>query len=111
MLHFQSNNKRLLEVYAADAHNPLYLEQLKLLKQDEPGLQDRDLVVTSYVKDAGNAARFKQKHITGDFSIILIGKDGGEKFRSTTPVNTKKLYSIIDVMPMRKEEMKAKSGK
>ncbi len=37
---------------------------------------------------------------------ILIGKDGGEKLRSGTPMNTGKIFGTIDAMPMRKGEMK-----
>lgn len=45
------------------------------------------------------------------FTIVLIGKDGGEKFRSVEPVPADKLFSVIDSMPMRKQEMKAAARK
>jgi hypothetical protein len=35
-----------------------------------------------------------------------VGKDGGEKLRSDTVVSPEQLFSIIDAMPMRKDEMK-----
>ena len=41
-----------------------------------------------------------------DFTVILIGKDGGEKFRSHTPVTIEQLNHVIDAMPMRQQEMR-----
>ena len=42
----------------------------------------------------------------GDFLVILLGKDGGEKIRSNKPVTLEMLTEIIDAMPMRQDEMK-----
>jgi hypothetical protein len=42
------------------------------------------------------------------FVLILIGKDGEEKFRSSTPVTIERINHIIDAMPMRQDEMKRK---
>ena len=42
----------------------------------------------------------------GDFLVILLGKDGGEKMRSNKPVTLETLIEIIDAMPMRQDEMK-----
>ena len=43
----------------------------------------------------------------GSFEIILIGKDGGIKFRDNSPVQSSDLYKIIDRMPMRQAEMRS----
>lgn len=40
----------------------------------------------------------------GQFVVILLGKDGGEKLRSSSPISWKKLRSTIDAMPMRQSE-------
>jgi len=40
------------------------------------------------------------------FTVILVGKDGGEKFRSNSPVTIEKLDALIDAMPMRQQEMR-----
>ena len=37
--------------------------------------------------------------------VLLIGKDGGVKLRSTEPVSTDELFALIDSMPMRRREM------
>lgn len=43
---------------------------------------------------------------TGEFSIVLIGKDGGEKLRRNSLLTTRELFSMVDVMPMRRAEMR-----
>ncbi|WP_421981113.1 DUF4174 domain-containing protein [Roseibium sp.] len=44
------------------------------------------------------------------FEVFLLGKDTGVKLRSTTPVTGDDLFSLIDTMPMRRQEMTAGSG-
>ena len=39
------------------------------------------------------------------FTVILIGKDGGEKLRSNKPISFTQLQQTIDAMPMRRQEM------
>jgi hypothetical protein len=41
-----------------------------------------------------------------NFYAILIGKDGSEKLRSASAIDTEKLFGTIDAMPMRRQEMK-----
>lgn len=40
------------------------------------------------------------------FAVVLIGKDGGAKYRSTDPITPDQLFGIIDAMPMRQREMR-----
>ena len=44
--------------------------------------------------------------VAGGFTVILIGKNGGEKKRFLEPVQPAALFDIIDQMPMRRREMK-----
>ena len=103
-----SKNKRVVALYTHDTNNPAYLQQLRLLAADEPGLNERDLIVQKFIYNETTAHRFRAKIINSDFTFILIGKDGGEKYRSTTVVPLKQLYALIDAMPMRVEEMRGK---
>ena len=64
-----------------------------------PGLPEQEQILTRRRFDIAP---------TG-FSALLIGKDGGEKFRSSQPVTLQKLNEIIDGMPMRQQEMHARS--
>ncbi|GGD86509.1 hypothetical protein GCM10011390_01410 [Aureimonas endophytica] len=40
------------------------------------------------------------------FTVLLIGKDGGVKRRSGSPIAAEALFSTIDAMPMRRQEMR-----
>ena len=84
-------------------------KQLEILNSDPKGLAERDLKISVkiYAKDKGITHQ-KFKIAKNQFTFILIGKDGGEKYRSISIVTKQKLYSIIDAMPMRRYEMKNK---
>ena len=110
--------KRILLVFASDIKNLEGTAQLKLLKQTEQDLTDRDLVLITV---RGNKI---ESNIPGDitandlrqqfqvkstaFTLILIGKDGGEKYRTTRLTKPAVIFNIIDAMPMRQSEMKSK---
>jgi hypothetical protein len=77
-------------------------EQLTLLKKDSSGMAERDLAVIFVEKEAD----YKKHNVTpNDFTLLLIGKDGGEKLRSTEPVEPEKIFKLIDSMPMRQAEI------
>jgi len=37
---------------------------------------------------------------------VLIGKDGGDKSTSASPLDSARRFATIDAMPMRREEMR-----
>ena len=58
---------------------------------------------------AGSGAARREYNVQrGTFAAILVGKDGGEKFRSGEPVRPEILFDLIDAMPMRQREMQNK---
>jgi len=79
-------------------------QQLQVLKQDSAGLSERDLVIYTYKERSTLHTEYAIK--PNQFAIILIGKDGGEKFRSLSAVKRETIFSLIDTMPMRKAEMR-----
>jgi len=92
-------------------HEP-YAHQRHLLQNQEAAFEDRDLLTLDFLGDtpAGDAAR-RQFGIDGDtFTVVLVGKDGGEKFRSAEPVRPRDLFDRVDTMPMRRREMREKSA-
>ncbi len=105
----QPGGDRLLEVYSDDFRNPKFAAQIKELHADESGLKERDLRVVQIIKDEKTDYLFKRKHIKSDFTIILIGKDGGEKYRSKNVLTTKTIFAMVDAMPMRRAESKRNS--
>ena len=74
-------------------------------EQDATGwktLPQEDVVQLESGEDAAARRRF---HVgEAEFVVILIGKDGGEKLRSQTPVTIARLIKVIDAMPMRQKE-------
>ena len=40
------------------------------------------------------------------YALILVGKDGGVKFKRDDRVSLSEIFELIDSMPMRKNEMR-----
>ncbi|MEM9302413.1 MAG: DUF4174 domain-containing protein, partial [Pseudomonadota bacterium] len=83
---------------------------------EDPGMLERDLVVIEVINAtvtvAGSAApadagglRKRFEIEPAAFAVILVGKDGSEKRRSSAPLAACDLYATIDAMPMRRREM------
>ncbi|NAS14135.1 DUF4174 domain-containing protein [Poritiphilus flavus] len=89
-------------------------KQLKLLQDQKKEMEERDLLVFVFTGDSVLAAdgtktaieinSIASKSFQG---VILIGKDGGEKFRKAFPVDPKLIFERIDAMPMRRAEIRA----
>ena len=105
---------RVLIVFANPGNSDA-AEQRRLLLEDRPALSERDMVIIDVSGDAvkpifgaaGTATAAELRKDTGiqedtRFAAILIGKDGGEKLRSTKPFPTALLERTIDAMPMRR---------
>ena len=101
--HYRTHNRVLL-VFASSAENKNYLEQKSLLEGAENGLLERDLAI-SFITNLSDPLRADYS-VSGEFTVILIGKDGTEKERFSEPVEPASLFSIIDQMPMRRREIK-----
>ncbi|TKC00674.1 DUF4174 domain-containing protein [Pedobacter cryophilus] len=103
----QSQIYREVLVFAPEGFSEKLEKQVKILKSDSKGLQERDIKLSVYRITSKTLTRYKNLNLSKqNFTFILIGKDGGEKFRSTEVVSLVKLYSLIDAMPMRKYEMR-----
>ena len=108
---------RVLLVFTPDLAASDFVEQNSILKQVRPGLLDRDIVVVRVSADDAvsideqtsplSATSFYRHYDaqTPDFTVILIGKDGGIKLRQQRPISSEALFGLIDAMPMRQQEM------
>lgn len=102
---------RVLVLYAPAASHPEYVKQLRMLESRKDGLAERDLVqvaLTDGEADA-DARNYLEKELgvrRGEFNLVLIGKDGGVKYRSQQATETRDIFSTIDAMPMRQNEMR-----
>lgn len=109
---------RPLLIFAANAGDPELARQRAIVARHRTGLQERDMVVFEIVGDqvravigaapAASAAAFRRYYRVGttEFRAILVGKDGGSKLRQSTPVDSDRLFRLIDSMPMRRDEMR-----
>jgi hypothetical protein len=121
------DRNRVLLVFAPDALDRRFGEQMDSFAHHAADFTSRDLVLIPIVPDSGlpsaspilrelrpplvhddEKITFRKRfHIQpGGFAVILLGKDGGEKLRTTTPITMARINRTIDAMPMRKEEMR-----
>ena len=114
------DNSRPLLVFAPQPNDPQLQIQLRTLREHEAEAHDRDLVAIAlpYNNPSPTAAQLSPEeaeavrrrfHVAPpDFVVILLGKDGGAKLRSSKPLSMEKLNETIDAMPMRQDEMRGK---
>ena len=113
---------RVLLVFAPDVDSTLYLRQQEMLLDAKPGLNERNVVVISVLKDIVSTKERPDTPVAPDdlrdaydvlphyFRVVLIGRDGGVKLRQDEPVLAADLFALIDSMPMRKEEIGRRPG-
>ncbi len=107
------DKNRVLLVFAPTEQDPAYREQTRIWQGDKAGFEDRQLIVLPVLADAkkpaGDPPGTLAKRFGVDpklFTVILIGKDGHDAYRSPKPLPAAALYATIDAMPMRRAEMK-----
>ena len=118
---FQWEN-RLLFIFAPEEGDSLFQALQSEISTQPDEISERDLVVfkifetgPSYQQniqiDTRTAAAIRTKFAAppGQFTCILVGKDGGIKLRQDSQVKLEKVFNLIDAMPMRREEMRQKS--
>ncbi|WP_206513131.1 DUF4174 domain-containing protein [Flagellimonas marinaquae] len=118
----QWKNRVLIIKTVAD-HSERFEDQLTEFKDAQEELKDRRLVLyairqndfsfTDYTNSSKNyTGKLVEKGVKSmldqneAFEIILIGLDGGIKLRKNYIVSLEDLFSIIDAMPMRRNEIK-----
>ena len=99
---------RALLVFGEDSNLVLVNKQVQALQKDPAGIKERDINIVLVKKESNLYKKYKIE--PGSFTIVLIGKDNTEKYRSDTVIAIAQLFSIIDAMPMRKAEIKKKGN-
>ncbi|MEO1315328.1 MAG: DUF4174 domain-containing protein [Pseudomonadota bacterium] len=93
---------RPILIFAAE-DDPRLGEQLTLLREGAAELREREnVIVVGRISGSPLAERFRPE----GFTLILVGKDGGEKLRADRVVAVDALNALIDGMPMRRREMR-----
>ena len=120
---------RPLLVFAPALDSPQLVAQFEALKDHGAELKSRAVLYVPIVPEGHNqpiptsriptgrlseddlaATRHRFQVERDEFLVILIGKDGGQKLNSRTPVTVEELKHLIDSMPMRKGEMSSGHG-
>ncbi len=100
-------SERTLLIFGQDHHPTLVQQQLDLLNKQSAGLKERELVIRIVKNGSSLVKEYKISPTT--FMIVLIGKDGTEKHRTSQLLNPSELFAIIDAMPMRRADMRKKN--
>ncbi len=102
------SNKRHLYIFGLDKNAIPVERQLELLSADKQGCEEREMEIILVPDSPLRDFLQKKYQYTGDaFMLVLVGKDGYEKFRSQSIVKPEVLFSIIDAMPIRKYEIRS----
>jgi hypothetical protein len=112
---------RPLLVFAPHRSDPRVEAVLHRLAMRDCELRDREIIVALLVEqgqsrmgadlltpDAAQAVRERFEVDPRSFTVILVGKDGGEKRRDTELPDLDAVFAQIDGMPMRRDEMLAR---
>ena len=116
--------RRPLLVFTPSEGDPRLVETMRRIEATRCDFADRDMVLGRIVTegastldgqaiDTGQARQLFSEFRIGakDFSVVLIGKDGGEKWRVNGVPDLQTVYGVIDGMPMRGREMSADPGR
>jgi len=90
-------------VFSDTRDRPELVEQMRLFESARAAFEERKVQVIVDT-DPGSALRMRFRPST--FTVILVGLDGGEKFRQDGVVQPETLNALIDGMPMRRREMR-----
>ncbi len=113
---------RVLVVFASNDEDPSLRSQRQQLKGMRSELDDRHMSVIEVIGSnathvsgpdlglSGNELKTFVRKKDDRFEVLLFGKDTGIKLRSSEPVAASNVFSLIDTMPMRRQEMK-RSGR
>ncbi|SIQ60680.1 DUF4174 domain-containing protein [Pontibacter lucknowensis] len=102
---------QVLLLFAASENDAEFIKQKGLNRKNMQGIAERQLVVLELVP-GGNAADMREDLLkkfdveAAGYTLLLLGKDGMEKYRSRTAVSLEEVFKIIDQMPMRRQEMR-----
>jgi hypothetical protein len=116
--------RRPLLLFAPTESDPRLVETVRRVEASRCDFADRDMVLglivtegtstlDGQVVDTSQARRLLSEFGIGanSFSVVLIGKDGGEKLRVNEVPDLPTIYAVIDGMPMRSAEMGADPGR
>lgn len=111
---------RPLLIFASRPDDPQLEIQVRTVQEHAVEAHNRDIVVIALPFQSpspsalqlppseAEATRRRFGVAPADFAVILLGKDGTAKLRSSKPFSIGKLEETIDAMPMRQQEMRSR---
>jgi hypothetical protein len=110
---------RLILIFSPSDSDSLFQDANHAITLHEEELLDRDIILfylfekgESTVNEASiepkvvNSLRKTYQIEPGKFTLVLVGKDGGEKLRQQDSFDFQVIFDRIDAMPMRIREMR-----
>ena len=101
---------RLLIISFEKGDNEIKNSTNEYIKKNQCQFDDRNLKVI-FFENYKNSNYQSPSYITGNYGFWLVGYDGGIKLFSKEISILKNIFSTIDSMPMRKNEMSSKTSK
>jgi hypothetical protein len=112
---------RPLFIFAPSDTDADFLALDRQLNNAAPELEDRDMIIFRIHEESPSHAagkplsredadhlRRRFDAISGRFTVVLVGKDGGVKLHAHRLVDLQSIFTLIDSMPMRQQEMRDK---
>jgi glutathione peroxidase-family protein len=109
---------RIIVLFSSDSGSESYQAQMSKFSSLEDEFLDRDLILISIFDDdcsvlndkfisdsSADSIRANLTSSGNNYSVYLIGKDGGVKLRQEAVIEPEELFRVIDRMPMRRREM------
>ena len=101
---------RLLIISFEKGDNEVKNSTNEYIKKNQCQFDDRNLKVI-FFENYKNSNYQTPSYVSNKFGFWLVGYDGGVKLFSKEISILKKIFSTIDSMPMRKNEMSSKTSK
>ena len=111
--------KRPLLLFAPSPSSPMYRSVPDNLSANLDQIVDRHMVIIEVFENGmiridgksdsrNSTASLRQRFSAeeGGLTAILVGKDGGLKLRQNGRLDLSEIFSLIDTMPMRQQEMR-----
>jgi hypothetical protein len=114
---------RVLLILSSDPDATVVKSQIKELHENPEGIEDRKLIIYYITNNDTVSSSLpggkiwtvdqevynRHSNSLNGFYVVWVGLDGTVKLKQSTVLKTKSLFSIIDAMPMRKNELKNKN--
>lgn len=97
--------KRPIIVFADSENDPMFTEQMDLLRQRMSDLEERDVVVLTDT-DTARLSPVRERFRPRGFMVVILSKEGRVQLRKPFPWDVREITRTIDKMPIRQREIR-----